>query len=79
MITPSVMKELRRSYFWKNNIKIINKRFIKEYKIPPLLVYSDASNSGSALVYKEKGKANICYKGFLIKKNSEWSRELEAI
>ena len=67
--------------FWKNNIKIINKRFIKEYKIPSLLVYSDASNSGLALVYKEKGKPNICYKSFSDQEKSEssTSRELEAI
>ena len=67
--------------FWKNNIKIINKRFIKEYKIPSLLVYSDASNSGLASVYKEKGKANICYKSFSDQEkfqSSTW-RELEAI
>ena len=65
----------------KNNIKIINKRFIKEYKIPSLLVYSDASNSGLASVYKEKGKGNICYKSFSNQEkfqSSTW-RELEAI
>ena len=44
--------------FWKNNIKIINKRVIKEYKIPSLFVYSDASNLGLASVYKEKCKDN---------------------
>ena len=37
---------------------------MKEYKIPSLLVYTDASNSGLALVYKEKGKPNISYKSF---------------
>ena len=67
--------------FWKNNIKIINKRFIKEYKIPSLLVYSDARNSGLASVYKEKGKANICYKSFSDQEKSQSStwRELKAI
>ena len=72
---------IKEIIFWKNNIKIINKRFIKEYKIPSLLVYSDASNSGLASVYKEKGKANICYKSFSDQEkfqSSTW-RELEAI
>ena len=55
---------VKKMIFCKNNIKIINKRFVKEYKIPSLLVYSDASNSGLASVYKEKNKANICYKSF---------------
>ena len=44
-----------------------------------ILVYSDASNSGLASVYKEKGKANICYKSFSDQdksQNSTW-RELE--
>ena len=57
--------------FWKNNIKIINKKVIKEYKIPSLLVCSDASNSGLASIYKEKVKANICYKGFSDKVKSQ--------
>ena len=72
---------IKEIIFWKNNIKIINKRFIKEYKIPSLLVYSDASNSGLASVYREKGKANICYKSFSDQEkfqSSTW-RELEAI
>ena len=67
--------------FWKNKIKTSHKRFIKEHKIPPSLVYSDASNSGLASVYKEKGKPNSCYKSFLDQEksqNSTW-RELEVI
>ena len=49
--------------------------------MPSLLVYSDASNSGLASVYKEKGKASICYKSFLDREKSQSStwRELEAI
>ena len=45
---------VREIIFWKNNIKIINKRFIKEYKIPSLLIYSDTSNSDLASVYKKR-------------------------
>ena len=62
---------IKEIIFWKNNIKIINKRFIKEYKIPSLLVYSDASNSSLASVYKEKDKVNICYKSFLDQDKSQ--------
>ena len=54
---------------------------MKEYKIPSLLVYFDASNSGLASVYKEKGKANIYCKNFSDQEKSHsctW-RELEAI
>ena len=46
-----------------------------------ILVYSDGSNSGLVSVYKEKGKANICYKSFSDQEKSQnfiW-RELEAI
>ena len=54
---------------------------MKEYKTPSLLVYSDASNSSFASVYKEKSKANIYYKSFSDQEksqNSTW-RELQAI
>ena len=55
---------IKEIIFWKTN-KIKNKKVIKEYEIPSLLVYSDASNSGLVSVYKEKGKANICYKNWV--------------
>ena len=59
---------IKEIIFWKNNIKIINKRFIKEYKMRSLLVYSDASNSG------------LCYKSFSDQEKSQSStwRELQA-
>ena len=46
-----------------------------------LLVHSDAINSGLASVYKEKGKANTCYKSFSDQEKYERSTwtELEAI
>ena len=44
----------------------------KEYKITSL-VYFGASNTGLASVYKEKGKANICYKSFSNKEKSQRS------
>ena len=69
---------IKEIIFWKNNIKTLNKRLIKEYKIPSLLVYSDASNSGLASVYKEKGKANKRFSDQEKPQNSTW-RELEAI
>ena len=55
-----VVKEI---IYWKNNIKVIDKRAVKEYKIPSLLVCSVA-NLGLASVYIAKGKANICHKRF---------------
>ena len=69
---------IKKITFWKSNIKTINKRLIKEYKIPSLLVYSDASNSGLASVYKEKGKANKRFSDQEKPQNSNW-RELETI
>ena len=46
-----------------------------------MLVYSDASNSGLASIYNEKGKTNISYESFSDKDKSQSStwRELEAI
>ena len=72
---------IKEIIFWKNNIKIINKRVKKEYKIPSFLIYSDASTSGFASIYNEKGKANIYYESFSDKDKSHYStcRELEAI
>ena len=69
IIYHSIKRQLRRSYFGKNNIKIINKRVINEYKILSLLVYSDASNSGLASIYNEKGKKIFLMKVFQIKTN----------
>ena len=45
-----------------------------------LIIYSNASNTGLALVYKENGQLNICKKifNFIEGKSSTW-RELEEI
>ena len=77
-VQPETIKEI---VFWKNNIKNLNKKFIREYKTPSFVVYSDASDSGLASIYKEKGKDYVCYKNFSDKEkslSSTW-RELEAI
>ena len=52
----------------------------REYRIPSLFFYSDASN-GLASIYKGKGKSFISYKNFdkEEKKQSSTWRELEAI
>ena len=66
---------------WKNNIKKLNKRVISDYDVPSIIFYSDASSSGLASIYKDKGKEKICYKNFSViekTKISTW-RELEAI
>ena len=62
--------------FWKFNIR--NLKVFREYRIPSLFVYSDASNNELASVYKGEGKSFICYKNFEKKQSSTW-RELEAI
>ena len=41
---------------WKFIIGNLNNKAFREYKIPSLFVYSDASNNGLASVYKDKGK-----------------------
>ena len=64
---------------WKFNIGNLNNKAFREYKIPSLFVYSDASNNGLASVYKDKGKSFICYKNFdkVEKKQITTWRELE--
>ena len=66
---------------WKFIIGNLNNKAFREYKIPSLFVYSDASNNGLASVYKDKGKSFICYKSFdkIEKKQSSTWTELEAI
>ena len=75
-------KAIKEIISWKNNIKIINKIVVtKKHKIPSLLFYSEGSNSDLASVYKEKGKADVCYKSFSDQEKSQsctW-RELATI
>ena len=67
--------------YWKFNIRNLNNKVFREYRIPSLFVYSDASNNGLASVYKDRGKSFICYKNFdkTEKKQSSTWRKLEAI
>ena len=67
--------------YWKFNIRNLNNKVFREYRIPSLFVYSDASNNGLASVYKDKGKSLICYKKFdkIEKKQSSTWRKFEAI
>ena len=67
--------------FWKFNMRNLNNKAFREYKIPSLFVYSDASNNALASVYKGKGKSFICSKIFdkIEKKHSSTWRELEVI
>ena len=46
-----------------------------------MLVYSDASSSGLASVYKEKAKANVCCKSFSDKEKPQISpwKELKVV
>ena len=67
--------------YWKFNIRNLNNKVFREYRIPSLFVYSDASNNGLASVYKDRGKSFICHKNFdkTEKKQSSTWRELEAL
>ena len=47
--------------FWKFNIRNLNNKALREYKILSLFVYSDASNNGLASIYKDKGRSFMCY------------------
>ena len=74
-----IMTRLRKFYFGSFNN--LNNKSLREYKIPSLFVYSDASNNGLASVYKDKGKSFMCYKNFdkVEKKQISTWRELEEI
>ena len=66
---------------FKFNITKLNNKSLYGHEIPHLFIYSDASNTGLASVYKENGKLNMCKKNFNFieeTKSSTW-RELEAI
>ena len=71
---------VKKILFWKNNIKKLNKKVINDCDVPSLTVYSDASSSDLASIYKDKGKDKICKHFLFIEKtkSSTW-RELEAI
>ena len=53
--------------FWKNNIKKFNRRMINDCDVPSIsiTVYSDASSSGLASIFKDNGKDKIYHKFFL--------------
>ena len=44
--------------FWKFNKRKLNNKSLYRHEIPYLFIYSDASNTGLASVYKENGKLN---------------------
>ena len=50
--------------FWKFNIRKLNNKSFYRNEIPNLFIYSDASNTALASVYKENGKLNMCNKNF---------------
>ena len=75
------IETIKEIHFWKTNIKKLNKRVINDYDVSSIIVYFDASSSGLASIYKDKGKDKIFYKTFSViekTKSSTW-RELEAI
>ena len=67
--------------YWKFIITKLNNKFLYGHEIPHLFIYSDASNTGLASVYKETGKLHMCKENFNFTgktKSSTW-REFEAI
>ena len=66
---------------WKFNIGKLNNKSLYGHEIPQLFIYSDASNTGLASVYKENGKLNMCIKNlnFIEETKSSTWREFEAI
>ena len=50
--------------YWKFIITKLNNKSLYGHEIPHLFIYSDASNTGLASVYKENGKLNMCKKNF---------------
>ena len=60
--------------FWKLSKSLYG------HEKPHLFIYSDASNTGPASVYKENGKLNMCKKNsnFIEETKSSTWRELEA-
>ena len=57
-------KMVEEILFWKFNIRKLNNKSLYGHEIPHLFIYSDASNTGLASVYKENGKLNMCKKNF---------------
>lgn len=67
--------------FWKHNCDRLNKKPIFEYKVPRLLIFSDASGTGCGSIIHSNDDQFICYKNFdstEISYSSTW-RELESI
>ena len=62
------IETIQEILFWKSNTKKLNKRVINNYDVPSITVYSDASSSGLASIYKDKdkGKDEICCKSFSV-------------
>ena len=67
--------------YWKFDIRNLNNKVFREYRIASLFIYSDESSNGLASVYKDKGRSFICYKNFdkIGKKQRSTWIELEAI
>ena len=72
-----VIEEL---FFWRDNLKVLNKRFIFQYSIPQMLIFSDASHIGCGAWTAECGGMQFQHiwseedRG----KSSTW-RELKAV
>ena len=73
--------EIEEIYFWKENFKRYNFRWLSSQYIPPIKAYSDASSTGIAAHFKLNGVTKIASKNLTcedISRSSTW-RELFAI
>ena len=74
-------KMVEEMFFWKNNIVQLNERFLFNYSVPQLLVYSDASQTGCGAWTVDFGnmmKFNKTWNGEEQMKSSTW-RELKGV
>ena len=62
----SYNKMVEEILYWKFNITKLNNKSLYGHEIPHLFIYSDASNTSLASVYKENGQLNMCKKIYFI-------------
>lgn len=71
---------LRELFFWKKNIFSLNFKRLTDYKLPSVIIYSDASSvaCGAHIVHFQDFDFHYEWTGFESEKSSTW-RELKAV
>ena len=74
------VETIAEMFFWKNNIRMLNRRRLVEQDLPQKLVYSDASNValGAYVVHTDNAVAHKMWSGSEATKSSTW-REIKAV